>query len=126
MQLPHIYNRNAQPEFYTPERCHIIEIFNKAQCPELSIAQARVEPGVTTANHALAGGIECFYILQGEGEMYLNGAATGRVSPGDLVYIPADMPQYIYNTGAEDLVFLCICTPAFRAENYRDLEESGY
>jgi mannose-6-phosphate isomerase-like protein (cupin superfamily) len=44
------------------------------------------------------------------------------VQPFDVVHIPAGVPQQICNTGSEDLVFLCICTPRFRMENYRELE----
>ncbi|MEA3397575.1 MAG: cupin domain-containing protein, partial [Chloroflexota bacterium] len=44
------------------------------------------------------------------------------VSPGDVVLIPPGVSQRISNTGAGDLMFLCICTPPFRPECYEDLE----
>lgn len=122
MTHPNIHPTQKAAEFPTAERCYITEIMNTAQSPQLSIAQARVEPGVTTANHAVAGTLECYYIQQGEGEMFLNGQSIGRVGPGDVVRIPAETPQYIRNTGPEDLVFLCVCTPRFDAGNYLDLE----
>ena len=50
-----------------------------------------------------------------------DGAAL-PVRPFDVVHIPAGRPQQICNTGSEDLVFLCIGTPRFRMENYRDPE----
>ena len=34
-------------EFFTEERCHILELANDATDPELSIARARVEPGAS-------------------------------------------------------------------------------
>jgi mannose-6-phosphate isomerase-like protein (cupin superfamily) len=40
-----------------------------------------------------------------------------EVLPGDAVYIPPDTVQYIDALGAEELVFLCIVDPAWRAED---------
>lgn len=90
--------------------------------PEASIAQARVEAGVTTANHQLRGTAEWYYILSGRGEMFLSGVSAGHVSPGTVVHIPADTPQYIRNSGQEDLVFLCICVPRFQADVYQEMK----
>ena len=122
MPHPNLYPAMHTREFYTAERCHITELFNRADCPAASLAQARVEPGVTTANHLLRDTDEWYYILRGLGRMYLDGEPAGHVGPGDVVHIPADTPQYIENTGAEDLMFLCFCVPGFRADTYGDLE----
>jgi mannose-6-phosphate isomerase-like protein (cupin superfamily) len=54
--------------------------------------------------------------------MYLNGAPAGIVHSGDLVCIEAGESQAIENTGTTDLVFLCVCRPAFHNEGYRDCE----
>jgi len=43
----------------------------------------------------------------------------------DVVDIPADAAQRIKNTGTEDLLFLAICTPAFRERDYVDLGEAS-
>ena len=122
MPHPNIYRIESGTEFYTPERCHITEIFNQHPNPEVSIAQARVEAGVTTANHQLRGTAEWYYILSGRGEMFLSGVSAGHVSPGTVVHIPADTPQYIRNSGQEDLVFLCICVPRFQADKYEEMQ----
>ena len=45
-----------------------------------------------------------------------------EVNPGDVVLIPPDCRQRITNTGQEDLIFLCLCTPRFIPEAYEDLE----
>jgi mannose-6-phosphate isomerase-like protein (cupin superfamily) len=36
--------------------------------------------------------------------------------------IPAGAPQRIENVGEQDLVFYCICSPAFEQERYEALE----
>lgn len=112
-------------EYYTNERCHIIEIHNRAADEGCSIARARVAPGVTTALHHLRGVIERYVILEGEGSVEIAGGAPLAVKPLDVVTIPAAASQRITNTGATDLVFLCVCTPRFRVECYRNEEQSG-
>lgn len=109
-------------EFFTGERCHILEIWNDSRDPGISVARARVEPGVTTELHVLDGVAERYLVTQGTGEMELDGHVTGAVGPGDFVYIPAGIRQRVRNTGSGDLVFYCICTPAWREGVYRGLE----
>jgi mannose-6-phosphate isomerase-like protein (cupin superfamily) len=50
------------------------------------------------------------------------GQPAVRVGPLDIVTIAPGAPQRITNSGAQDLVFLCICTPRFELRNYLDLE----
>ena len=42
-----------ETEFYTDERCCIVELHNRAEDESCSIVRARVAPGVTTQLHAL-------------------------------------------------------------------------
>ncbi len=105
-------------EFATAERCFITEVLNDESDPELSVARARVEPGVTTAWHRLTGTSERYLIVSGRGRMELDGVQARDVSPGDVVCIPPDLPQRITNTGTDDLIFFAVCTPRFRPENY--------
>jgi mannose-6-phosphate isomerase-like protein (cupin superfamily) len=108
-------------EFLTDERCRITELLNDPACPDVSLALARVAPGVTTALHALDGTVERYVILRGAGVVEVDGVAH-PVGPGDRVVIGAGLPQRVANTGATDLEFHCICTPRFRPAAYRDLE----
>jgi mannose-6-phosphate isomerase-like protein (cupin superfamily) len=109
-------------EFYSMERCHITELSNTLDDPDMSIARARVEPGVTTAWHRLIGTAERYYILHGRGRMEVGTLPPQEVVPGDIVLIPPMCRQRITNTGLEDLVFLAICTPRFAQDRYEDLE----
>jgi mannose-6-phosphate isomerase-like protein (cupin superfamily) len=122
MSVTPLYAAAGRTEFPTAERCHITELFNRADFPLASIAQARVEPGVTTANHRLHDTDEWYYILRGRGQMFLDGRLAGAVGPGDVVHIPAGRPQYIANDGADDLVFLCFCVPGFRDAAYEAVD----
>ncbi|MGA8259979.1 MAG: cupin domain-containing protein [Arenicellales bacterium] len=109
-------------EFYTPERCYITELSNTADDPAVSIARARVEPGVTTRWHRLAAIAERYYILSGIGRVEVGDLPPQQVSAGDTVLIPPMCPQRIANVGAEDLIFLAICTPRFSSEAYQDID----
>jgi mannose-6-phosphate isomerase-like protein (cupin superfamily) len=108
-------------EFWTPERCYITELLNHGGSPEVSIARARVEPGVTTLLHSLAG-TEIYVIESGKGRMMLGSETPRDVSSGDVVLIPKNVPQKISNLGDDDLVFLCVCAPRFSPERYTSLE----
>lgn len=109
-------------EYFTEERCHIL-VTNAVDDEDASIARARVEPGVTTAQHSLTGVDERYVLIAGEGLVEIGNDPPARVGPGDVVAIPAGVGQRITNTGTADLVFLCICTPPFRPECYLDLEQ---
>lgn len=114
-------NQSQTAEFYTQERCYISELLNDAQEPALSVARARVEPGVQTQLHRLLVD-ERYIIEQGEGVLELGEAQTILVAAGDSALIPAGCAQRIKNTGECDLLFLCVCSPRFLSEHYDDLE----
>lgn len=116
------YTTDISKEFDTDERCSIIEILNNSDLAHISIAQARLKPGITTELHSLDGD-EFYYILQGKGTAELDREQKFDLSKGDVLHIKKDQPQRIKNTGTEELVFLCICTPRFEVNNYTSLPE---
>lgn len=109
-------------EFYTPEACYITELWNTAEDPDVSIARARVEPGVTTRWHRLIDVAERYCILSGKGRMEVGDLPPREMESGDMVIIPPMHRQRITNIGSEDLIFLAICSPRFSREAYEDLE----
>lgn len=108
---------NDNAEYWTEERCHIREILNDPQVPQVSLAEARVEPGTTTERHRVAVS-EWYVIRDGHGLMEVGNEPPFPVGPGDTVCIPPGTPQRITNTGDTDLRFECICTPRFRPAVY--------
>ena len=109
-------------EFYTPERCHILELSNSPDDPDVSIARARVNPGITTRWHRLAGTMERYVILEGRGRVEVGNLPPQTVNPGDVVLIPPGCRQRIANTGEKDLIFLAVCSPRFTDDAYEDIE----
>ena len=115
---PEITSINDAAEHYLEERCHIKEYWNVERDPGLSIARARVGPGVTTAWHWLDGVVERYLIVAGTGLVEVGDLAPTPVVAGDLVLIPASLRQRITNTGRADLLFDCLCTPRFTPDCY--------
>ena len=123
MTHPFLIPSGGLREFATSERCHITELLNHPTQPDVSLARARVTPGVVTELHALD--VEETYVIEmGSGMMEVDGGRF-RVDPGDSVRIPQGVPQRIENDGTVDLVFLCVCRPRFRPEGYVGLEDSA-
>ncbi len=87
-----------------------------------SLAHAKVGPGRRTKAHRLKTA-EVYYILKGHGRMQVD-AEAAPVTAGCAVYIPPGSVQYIENTGADDLVFLCIVDPAWRQADEEILNTS--
>ena len=114
--------QDLSSEFYTQEKCHIVELSNTHNDPDLSIARARVEPGVTTRWHRLTNTCERYYIIKGRGRVEVGKLPVQEVNPGDVVIIPPMCRQRITNIGSEDLVFLAICTPRFSTDVYEDID----
>jgi mannose-6-phosphate isomerase-like protein (cupin superfamily) len=118
-----IRHMNLTAEFFTEERCHITELSNIEADPGVSIARARVEPGVATRWHRVNGTAERYVILEGVGLVEVGNLPPLEVRYGDVVLIPPSCRQRITNLGKEDLIFLAICTPRFRQEAYEDIED---
>ena len=113
-----IRNLKDCPEFTAGDHCRLRELLHPDKADlavRYSLAHAVVAPAQTTWLHALRT-TEVYYILSGEGTMRIDGE-TAAVRSGDAVYIPPSAKQQITNTGASDLVFLCIVDPAWRRED---------
>ena len=126
---PMILRAAASQEYWFEEGCHITEWLNSPEDPGLSVARARVTPGVTTRLHRLAGIAERYVVLEGEGRVELVGPDSAMASadhyvsdiePGDVVVIPPGVAQRVTNIGQADLVFLALCTPRFTRAAYED------
>jgi len=118
---PKIVKARALKEYATPERCFLYENYSD---DNVSIARARVKPGVTTAAHHLKGATEIYIISRGRGIVKVGDLQPTEVSAGDVVVIPAGVSQKITNIGKTDLIFHCVCTPRFTADCYFTEQET--
>lgn len=108
-------------EYYFDEGCHINELSNSGDDPELSIARARVAPGQTTRWHRLHDVSERYLVLEGRGLAQVADLAPVEVGPGDVVIIPPGAAQRITALGDQDLVFLAVCVPPFTEQAYEEI-----
>jgi len=118
-QIRHL---DPQAEYYFVEGCHINELANTGNDAAVSIARARVAPGVATRWHRLRDTVERYVILAGKGRVEVGDLPAEEVGAGAVVVIPPLCRQRITNIGSEDLVFLAICSPRFRPEAYEDVD----
>jgi len=116
-----ILKANEADEYYFDEGCFILELSNTPADPDVSIARARVKPGVTTQLHRLSGAIERYVMLAGKALVEIGELPPQALAVGDVVIIPPQCPQRITNTGADDLVFLAVCSPRFTLDMYEAL-----
>ncbi len=108
-------------EFLTSEGCYITELWNSPSDSDVSIARARVEPGVITRWHRVVDTTERYVIVEGEGRVEVGDEPPRDVAAGDVVVIPSSIRQRIANIGDRDLIFLAICTPRFTPAAYEEL-----
>lgn len=114
---------SSDSEYFFEEGCYILEMFNSADDPDVSIARARVPVGGITRRHRLLGITERYVILQGQGNVEVGSMGSRAVAAGDLVVIPPGCSQRIHNQGEQDLIFLAICSPRFVKDAYEALED---
>ena len=107
-------------EFPTDELCRILELWNREEDDAVSVARARVEPGVKTRPHSVENTVERYLVFSGSALVHVEGLDPTRAKRGDFFLIPEGAVQWVENDGPEDFVFYAICTPRFRQEAYRD------
>jgi mannose-6-phosphate isomerase-like protein (cupin superfamily) len=122
--VPQIQHPTAT-EYFFAEGCFITEWWNTPADPDVSVARARVESGVTTRWHRLRGVTERYLILEGRGRVEIGELPAEDVGPGAVVLIPPGTRQRLTHTGEADLIFLAVCTPRFTRTVYQDLELNG-
>ena len=123
IMIPTIHQPDLNTEILTQEGCWILESWNDASDGAVSLARARVAPGVTTERHCLLGVDERYLVVTGSGLMKTGTLPPTRVAPGHIIVIPAGISQQITNDGTSDLIFYCICTPRFSPGCYQALPE---
>jgi mannose-6-phosphate isomerase-like protein (cupin superfamily) len=118
----YLIRRDESHEYLSDEGCYILELANSHADETCSIARARLPAGTKTRPHSLLRTVERYVILEGSGRVKVGEAPAESVLPYDIVHIAPDVSQEITNTGNEDLVFLCVCTPRFKQAAYTELD----
>ncbi len=107
------------PAFTAGDNTEIREILHPKNDPvslNYSLAHASLQPGEASLPHVLRERSEVYFILAGKGRVHIDGEERG-LETGELVFIPAGAEQFIENTGADRLDFLCIVSPPWAPED---------
>ena len=81
-----------------------------------SLAEATLAPGQATQRHYHRASEEIYFVLDGEGEMELDGERR-QVGEGDAVAIPRGAWHELRAEGDRPLRILCSCAPPYRHED---------
>lgn len=111
-----IQNLTANPPFTTKDGSTIRSILDRTNAPvaNQSLAEARVPAGGATQRHYHRLAEELYFILEGRGEMEIDGDRR-EVRPGDAILIPPGAWHVI--AAREALRFLCCCAPPYAHED---------
>jgi mannose-6-phosphate isomerase-like protein (cupin superfamily) len=83
---------------------------------EQSLAEASLPPGGSTQRHYHARTEEIYVVLEGAGEMEIEGNRR-HVVAGDAILIPAGAWHEIRADADGELRFLCCCAPPYSDED---------
>ena len=81
-----------------------------------SLAEATVAPGQETQRHYHRESEEFYYLLEGSGEIEIDGERAS-VAPGDAIVIPPGAWHQIRADADGKLRFLCCCAPPYTHED---------
>ena len=111
------------PEFLAGDHTRLREILHPLKHPvklQYSLAHGTLGPGLRSKWHVLNSS-EVYYFLAGQGRFIIDGEVT-NVEAGTTLYVPPGGRQSLENIGSEDIEFLCLVDPAWRAEDEHVLE----
>lgn len=119
-----IKNLDAVTAFKTKDGSEIRELlaYRNSCIRNQSLAEARLEPGLSTQEHFHKVVEEIYYITHGSGRMRI-GEETREVRVGDAIAIPPGSRHKIWNTGKDVLRLLCCCAPAYEHDDTVITEE---
>ena len=112
-----IRSLDAAEAFTTADGSTIRELLGLPTAPvrNQSLAEATLAAGQATERHYHAESEEIYYVVEGSGEMEIDGDRR-PVGVGDAVLIP---PEAHHQIRADDdgLRFLCCCAPPYRHDD---------
>lgn len=111
--------------YITKDGSAIRELLHPSQhgVSQQSLAEAVVQPGMTTLLHRHKLTEEIYHVTQGQGVMRL-GERRFPIGVGDSIAIPPGTAHCVQNTGPEALHILCCCAPAYRHEDTEILAQA--
>lgn len=114
---------SERPEFLAGDHTRLREIFHPVKHQlqlGYSLARGTLGPGQRSKRHALRSS-EVYYFIAGEGRFLINDREVS-IEAGTTLYVPPGGEQSLENTGKQEMEFLCVVDPAWKAEDEQVLE----
>jgi mannose-6-phosphate isomerase-like protein (cupin superfamily) len=113
-----IRSRAEAVPFTTVDGSTIRSLLDRSNAPvaHQSLAEATIEAGEATVRHRHLESEEIYYLVEGAGEMELDGERRA-VAAGDAILIPPGAWHQIRASGDGPLRLLCACAPPYRHED---------
>jgi mannose-6-phosphate isomerase-like protein (cupin superfamily) len=113
-----IRSRDGGAPFTTADGSTIRSLLDRSNAPvaNQSLAEATIAAGEATVRHYHRESEEIYYLVEGAGEMEVDGERA-RVASGDAVLIPPGAWHQIRAEDAGPLRMLCACAPPYRHED---------
>lgn len=114
----HIQNLDNQTPFTTADGSTIRSILDRTNAPvqNQSLAEASLPADGATERHYHKLAEEIYFILEGHGQMEIDGE-NRNITANDAILIPPNAWHQITNTSTEPLRFLCCCAPPYAHED---------
>jgi mannose-6-phosphate isomerase-like protein (cupin superfamily) len=112
-----IRSRDVAAPFTAPDGSTIRVLLDRAAggAANQSLAEASLEAGEATERHYHGLTEEIYYVVEGTGEMEVEGARQ-EVGPGDAVLIPPGAWHQLRASNG-GIRILCCCSPPYRDED---------
>lgn len=110
--------RDAAEPFTTADGSTIRSLLDRSNAPvsNQSLAEATIGPGEATVRHYHRDSEEIYYLVEGSGEMEVDGDRR-EVVVGDAILIPPGAWHEIRAGADGGLRFLCCCAPPYSDED---------
>lgn len=110
--------RHAVPATQAPDGALIRELASphNSGLTRHSFAEITHPQGTASDEHYHLEAEEVYYVLQGEGQVRIDGQAR-PIGPGDVVVILPGQRHQVQQEGTADLVLLVTCVPAYSTED---------
>ena len=113
-----IINIKECHKFVAQDNAIVREIIShrNSSIKNISLAEVTIPPGTSVFEHYHIKTEELYYIIAGEGQMFIEGKDR-IVKVGDAVVILPRQRHKIKNQGETDLVILVMCVPGYEDED---------
>lgn len=83
------------------------------------------KPGEGLYRHLHPNSEEIYYVVKGNGTVFVGQDKTPmRIKANEVIYIPANRPHCVTNTGKEELLIAFIMTPGLKPAGYKIAEDT--